>query len=383
MRESEEHELLRSSVRRFVATELPPERVRELDEQRAWPRSLWQRLADLGWTGLMVDEAHGGAGAELSHAAVVTEELARGFASLAVDFVLASMMAAVIEAWGTGEQATTLLPRIASGASIVALGMTEPSGGTDVLALRTHAHQTPAGWSVRGQKLYTSMGDEADQILVLARTDPAPEAHRARGLSLILVPTDQAAVSVRRLRLMGMRAAATCEVFLDDARAPRGALVGERGRGFHHLLAALDHERILGAAISLGIAEAALAEARAHARVREAYGRPIGAFQAVAHPIVDTAIDVAASRALLERALARHAAGEGCAEEASMAKVAAAEAAVRATDRGMRVLAAHGMSEESSMGRCLRDARLGVFSPISNEMARNFLAERMGLARSY
>lgn len=174
----------------------------------------------------------------------------------------------------------------------MSFGMTEPGGGTDVLGLSTRADLENGGWVVRGQKLYTSATDDANSILVLTRTDPPENGKRARGLSLVLTPRHQPAVQVRRLELMGMRAAGTCEVFFDEAQAPADAIVGRRGRGFHHLIATLDNERILSGAISLGIASAALDNAVRYAKERTAFDRPIGAFQALQHSLADTATEV-------------------------------------------------------------------------------------------
>lgn len=265
----------------------------------------------------------------------------------------------------------------------MAFGMSEPDGGTDVLGLRTRARLHEGHWLIKGQKLYTSLADESEYVIVLCRTDDAEDGKKARGLSLILTPTDQPAMQIRRLHLMGMRAAGTCEVFLDDAQAPATGIVGERGRGFYHLLSTLDNERILAAAISLGIAEGALEEMTRYAKERHAFGRPIGGFQAVQHPIADSATEVKAMRLLVEHAADLQSAGEDCGTESTMAKLFAGEVVNRVTDRGMRILGGYGLVEESPMERHFRDARLQVFSPISNEMARNFLGERMGLPKSY
>jgi acyl-CoA dehydrogenase len=265
----------------------------------------------------------------------------------------------------------------------MSFGMSEPGGGTDVLALGTRAALEGDEWVVSGQKLYTTLADDADAILVLCRTDAAEGTKRARGLSLVLTPRRQEAVQVRRLELMGMRAACTCEVFLDGARAPRDALVGERGRGWQALLRTLDEERILAAAMYVGITSAALDQALQYARDRHAFGRPIGAFQAVQHPLAETAAELEQIRLLTAKAAWLQSNGHDCATEAAMAKLAATEAAVRATDRCMRVLGAYGLVELTAMERLFRDARLGPFSPISNEMVRNFVGERLGLPRSY
>jgi len=378
-----EHESLRRSVREFFARELPEPAIRELDRARRIPRDLWKRFAELGWMGLAVPERFGGSGTDVVTAAVLTEELARRFPSVAVDWVLVSMTARLFLEAGTPAQQERYLPDLARGEFLMAFGMTEPDGGTDVLALRTRADLEGAEWVLRGQKLFTSLADDADAILVLCRTEPAPGGKRARGLSLVLTPRRQPGVQVRRLELMGMRAAGTCEVFLDVARAPSDALVGERGRGFYHLLRTLDNERILAGAIALGIASGALDEALGYARERRAFGRPIGGFQAIQHMLADTATEVEQARLLLSKAAWLQSQGRECSTDTAMAKLAATEAAVRATDRAMRVLAGHGLVEESPMERLFRDARLGPFSPISNEMVRNFLGERLGLPKSY
>ncbi len=378
-----EHEMLRDSVRQFFARELPETRIREMDRARRIPREIWKRFGELGWAGLSVPTEYGGSGADVSTAAVLCEELARRFPSLATDWLLISMTARVLRESGSAKQKSELLPRLAAGEFIMSFGMSEPGGGTDVLALKTRASLEGGEWRVRGQKLYTSFADDADAILVLCRTDPAPDAKRARGLSLILTPRHQPRVQVRRLELMGQRAACTCEVFLDDARAPADAVVGEQGRGWYTLLRSLDEERILCAAMYVGITAAALEQALQYARDRNAFGRPIGAFQAVQHPLAETATELEQIRLLTAKAAWLQSQGLDCASEAAMAKLAASETAVRATDRGMRVLGGYGLVEESPMERLFRDTRLGPFSPISNEMVKNFLGERLGLPRSY
>jgi acyl-CoA dehydrogenase len=378
-----EHRMLRDSVREFLDRELPEERIREMDRARRVPRDLWRRFAQMGWQGISVPTDYGGSGADVSTAAVFCEELARRFPSLATDWLLVSMTARVLRESGTPTQKKELLPRLAAGDFLMSFGMSEPGGGTDVLALKTQATRHGDEWVVRGQKLYTSFADDADAILVLCRTDPVEGPKRARGLSLVLTPRHQSAVQVRRLELMGMRAACTCEVFLDDARAPADALIGGRGDGWRTLLASLDEERILCAAMYVGIAAGALDQALQYARDRNAFGRPIGAFQAVQHPLAETAVDLEQIRLITAKAAWLQSNGRECAMEAAMAKLAASEAAIRATDRCMRVLGGYGLVEASPMERLFRDARLGPFSPISNEMVRNFVGERLGLPRTY
>ena len=378
-----EHEMLRDSVRQFFARELPERRIREMDRARRIPRELWKRMGELGWAGLSVPVEYGGSGADVMLAAIFVEELSRQFPSMATDWLLISMTARILRESGTPEQKATLLPKLATGEWLMSFGMSEPAGGTDVLGLTTRATLGPDGWTVTGQKLYTSFADDADAILVLCRTDPADGAKRARGLSLVLTPRQQPAVTVRRLELMGMRAACTCEVFFDNAKAPADAVIGERGRGWYRLLASLDEERILCAAMYVGITSAALDQTLQYARDRQAFGRPIGGFQAVQHPLALIATELEQIRLLTAKAAWLQSNGLPCATEAAMAKLAATETAIRATDRCMRILAGYGLVEESPLERLFRDCRLGPFSPISNEMVMNFIGERMGLPRSY
>jgi len=381
--EPHEYEILRRSVRQFFERELPERRIREMDRARKIPREIWQRFGELGWAGLSVPVEYGGAGADVATGAVLCEELARRFPSLATDWLLLSMTARILREAGSAQQQAELLPRLARGEFIMAFGMTEPGGGTDVLALQTRAAFEGNQWVVRGQKLFTSFADDSDAILVLCRTDPVEDGKRARGLSLVLTPRRQDAVTVRRLELMGMRAACTCEVFLDGAHAPADAVVGERGRGWYHLLATLDEERILCAALYVGITAAALEQALQYARDRHAFGRPIGAFQAVQHPLAEVATELEQIRLLTAKAAWLQSTGRPCATEAAMAKLAGVETAIRATDKCLRVLGGYGLVEETPLERLFRDARLGPFSPISNEMAKNVIGERLDLPRSY
>jgi len=240
-----EHELLRESVRDFFDRELPEAKIREYDRARRIPRSIWKQFAQQGWMGISVPEEYGGAGSDIMAGSIFCEELARRFPSLATDWLLTSMTARLFLEVASDEHKREYLPKLVQGDFLMGFGMSEPGGGTDVLALKTRAQSDADGWTVRGQKLYTSLADDADAILVLCRTETPDESKRARGLSLVLTPRNQPAVTVRRLELMGMRAACTCEVFFDDARAPLDAVVGERGRGWYHLLATLDEERIL------------------------------------------------------------------------------------------------------------------------------------------
>jgi acyl-CoA dehydrogenase len=278
---------------------------------------------------------------------------------------------------------SALLPGVADGSTMLSYGMSEPGAGTDLLRLRTTAREVDGAWELNGQKTWITMGTEADVILVVARTDPPQDGRLSRGITVIAVPADQPGVVRQRVHLAGMRAGMTSEIFLDGARAPLENVVGKRGRAMSILGRTLDIERLLSAAISVGIASAALDLQVHYAKDRHAFERPIGAFQAVQHPIADSASELMAVRAMLQLTARRMDAGENVMSLAAMAKLHAGETTARIVDRAMRTMGAMGLAVEHPMQMYFRDARLALFSPMSNEMARNTIGEALGLPRSY
>lgn len=379
-----ELDALGETLDQWIEENLSSLRVRKLDEARSVPPELWASLGELGFTSMLIPKPYGGADAHVRFDYEVIRRLGRRYASMAAGFMVVSMAARGIALVGTESQKQLLLPALASGTGLVSFGLTEPDTGTDLAAIRTSAKEKDGRWLVSGQKLYITLAADAKHLIVLARTDESRNGKRSDGLSLLIVPTDQPGVEVRRLKMSGLRAAGTTEVFLEEAIAiEREPFIGERGNGLRALLGTLNHERILQAFMAIGIAEAAWEDARSFALERKAFGRAIGAFQAVQHPLAETYIDIQASLMMSESAAEVEGSGLDSGLDAAMAKHHAGETAVSATDRAMRIQAAHGLTEESDLMRYHRDARDMVSGPISNEMARSFIAERCGLPRSY
>ena len=379
--EAEERHALRATISGVLDRSLPREAALEADRLGRFEKAVWHELGKVGALGLGAPEELGGSGGSVGDAVAVAEEVARVLPSLAVDYVIAGMTMRMLAHPSAGPAAADL-PAIASGKRLVAFALSEPGAGTDLLALRTTAHEDHGAWVVDGQKLWISLAQEAAIIYVLARTDAAEDGRRARGISVLAVPTDQPGVLVRRVGMAGMRAAVSCEVTFDGARA--AALVGERGDGLRLLSETFNIERVMSAGISLGIGRGALDMHVRYAGEREAFGAPIGALQAVQHPAADSVTDLSAARALTAvavRSIERG--GADAAPLSAMAKMAAGEATARIVDRGMRAMGAMGLAEETAMQMYFRDARLQLFSPISNEMIRNVLGESLGLPRSY
>lgn len=381
---SPERRLLRQTARDLLASLLPDDKAAALDEAGDFDRAVWRALGNAGYLGLGVPEELGGSGGSVAETFIVTAEIARRLPSLAVDYVLCAMTARTLAEHGSAGQRRWLAD-MTSGSLVCAYGMTEPGGGTDLLQLTTAATETADGWRVTGHKQWISLAGEADLLFILARSDPPPSGRsRAHGLSLIAVPRDQPGVTVRRIRMAAMRAAGSYDVFLDGARAEPEGLVGVRGQGFALLRATLNIERILSAAISVGIATSALEMTVQYARDRQAFGGAIGRFQSIQHPAADSVTELTASALLAERAiLAVEAERPDATSLSAMAKLLAAETAARVTDRGMRAWGALGLSAEGRMQLMFRDARLALFSPVSNDMVRNMLGESLGLPRSY
>lgn len=380
--DSAERRDLRRTVRALLARHVPRERASELDRTGTFDRQVWGHLGAAGLLGIGSPEEHGGSGGSVGDSVVVVEEIARVLPSLAVDYVLAGMTTRLL-AGVEHPDAERWASEAASGSLIVSFAMSEPDAGTDLLALRTAAHRDSDGWVLNGQKTWISLAQHADLMLVLARTSPADSGHRSSGISLLAVDPRAPGVTVTKIAMAGMRAANSCEIHLDDVLVPADRVVGAEGGALQLLGSTLDVERVLASGISLGIASAALDLHVRYAGERHAFGKPIGALQAVQHPAADSATELAASRALTAVAVSALEADQPATTLAAMAKLHAAETAARVVDRGMRAMGAMGLAEESAMQMYFRDARLQLFSPVSNEMTRNVIGQSLGLPRSY
>jgi alkylation response protein AidB-like acyl-CoA dehydrogenase len=378
----EDHEqALTESIQGLLSRHLPNDRAGEADRDRVFLRDVWETLGENGMLGLGMPEEQGGSGGGVAESTIVTRELARVLPSMAVDYVLCGMVGRTIIDSG---QHRDLIPGLASGERIYSYALSEPGGGSDLLSLRTQAKLEGDSWRINGSKLWISLAHESDLIFVLARTDePEPGRSRASGLSLLVVPKDQPGIQINKVNLAIMRAAGTCEIFFTDALAPASAIVGERGRGLHALRGTLDVERVLSAAISLGIGHGALDLALRYVCEREAFGGPIGRFQSVQHPLAESAAELTAASLLVEHAARSIDAGLPASQESAMAKLVASECVGRLVDRASRAMGAMGMAEESGMQRYVRDARLQLFSPVNNDLVRSIVAQGLGLPRSY
>ncbi|TDV56233.1 acyl-CoA dehydrogenase family protein [Actinophytocola oryzae] len=382
---SQQQQLFGKTVRDWVEREAPKSWARELErDETAFPHALWRKISEAGFHGVGIAEEYGGQGGDVLDQVLLARGLARSLGGLTWVWGITSFAGSKsVGVYGTSEQKRQHLPAIAEGREKWAIGFTEPGGGTDVLgALRTRGRKVDGGWVINGQKTWSSMSHVADYILLLARTQDYVEK-RHQGVSLFILPTDAAGVTTREIPKLGMRALGSCDVFLDDVFVPDENVLGEPGRAWHQLLPTLNNERIVLSALCLGIMDGVLEDAVRYAGERTAFGGPIGRFQAVQHYLADIAMWRDQAELMVYRAAWLQSLGRPCGQEANMAKVVASELVGKAADLGLQILGGMGYSAETDMQRYWRDARLFRIGPVTNEMARNGIAEALGMPRSY
>jgi len=376
---------LRDTLRRFVAQEMPPERVREWDREHRTPPELFRKLAALGVCGVTVDEAYGGQGRDLVAAVAIIEELCRRGSFAAGHFIHCAFYGGInISENGSEQQKRELLPRLARGELRFAYGLSEPEVGGDLASVRTRVRRSDDGTKlvVNGFKRWCTGADFADYIYCLACSDP--EAPRYRNLSFVLIPPDTPGVTIHPIDHINLRYTLSSDVILEDVELPAENLVGgEAGwnQGWSMLIGpALDAEKLEITAVTFGIAQAAVEDAWQYAQERRQFGRPISGHQAVRHALVEARTRLEACRHMLYHAAWLAHTGKPCSTEASMAKLFVADTAVEIALTCQRVLGAYGLSEGYDMERHVRDL-LGM--PIvggSSDMQKNNIANRLGLA---
>lgn len=381
---SDEQRNLQRMLRDFCQKECPPHVQQHWDEELIFPEDIWQKLADLGIMGLPFPEEFGGSSGNIIDEAIVVEEMGRGCNPIANLWIATvSFGGYSILKSGSEEQKAELLPRIASGELKMALALTEPSGGTDLLGgLKTRAKRLDGGWSITGQKLYITGAFEAGMFVVVAVTDPEP-AKRTGGMTMFLVDPKTPGIEIVAQPKVGNRVPHSCFVFFDDVKVPDSAILGELNRGFHQIMQTLNNERILIAAQSLGFGRGALEDGVRYANERIAFNKPIGQFQAVQHKLAESAMQLELARTMTYKAAWLQSNDMPAHLECSIAKWAASEAAVKASENGMQIMGGHGYMMEHAMQRYWRDSRLYTFSPITNDMVKNMVGESLGLPRSY
>lgn len=356
------------------------------DESATYPWEFVEAFADAGLLGVLVPTEYGGLGLGVTEAALLLREVAASGAGTsgasAIHFYV--FPPAPIIHHGSPELKDRVLPLVAQGKLLMAFGVTEPNAGTDTSSITTRAVREGDGWTISGQKVWTTNGQNASHILLLTRTSPRDAERPLDGMTLFFVPLDRTKCTVRVIKKLGRAAVDSNEVFIDGLAASDDDIVGVAGQGFRHLLDGLNPERIVIAMESVGMGKAALDLATAYARNRVVFGHAIGSYQAVAHPLASAWARLEAAELMALKAAELFDAGEHCGAEANAAKYLAAEAGFDACDASLQAHGGFGYAREYHIERLWREARLFRLAPISQEMVLNYLSERvLGLPKSY
>ena len=372
---TEEERMLQSLVREFADRELAP-RAREVDEREEFSWENWKGMAAFGLAGIGIDPKYGGSGGGYRQVAIAAEEIGRGDSSASVTLIAhLSLGTHTMYRFGNEAQRQRLIPSLASGEGIAAWALTEPGSGSDAAALRTTATQRDGTYFLNGSKIFITNADVAESMVVFATQD---RSKGYRGISAFVVQKDAPGLRVTPQHgKMGMRGSSTNEVLFQDTPVPEDNLLGEEGRGFRYAMEILDSSRIIIAAQCVGIGQAALEAAVRYAQHRESFGKAIAQHQAVQFMLADMATEVYASRIATMNAATLKDQGLPYVNEASMAKLLAAEMCVRVTSQAVQVHGGYGYFKDTAVERLFRDARVTTIYEGTSEMQRLVIARQV------
>lgn len=377
---SDEHELLRQAIREWVEAEIAPY-VADWEEQGDFPDDVFRRAGELGFLGLAFPESAGGQGGDYWAQVVFLEELGRVSQPIAMVLSVQTDMATppILE-FGTDAQIERWLKPALRGELIGAIGITEPDTGSDVASIRTHAVPDGDEWILNGSKMYITNGARADFITMVVRTGELEEANPWGGISMFIVDTSLPGFSVsKKLEKAGMRLSDTALLFMDDMRLPADSLLGVEGEGFSQIMWELQGERMGVSIFGITGARAVLDEATRYAQEREAFGQPIGRFQAVSHRLADMATEVEAVQALIYECCDLWNQGIYATEEVAMAKLAVGQVSNKVADVAVQTLGGAGLMQGNFVSREWLGMRIGRIGGGSDEVQRQILARILGI----
>ncbi|MBO0875735.1 MAG: acyl-CoA/acyl-ACP dehydrogenase [Pseudonocardia sp.] len=368
----------RDTVHEFVERAITREHVRECDQERQYPYEAYRKVAEQGWLGLLVPEEYGGAGFDLFAAVLLLQELGRYSVDFGAAFAVPAFTVTNIVHHGTERQRSRYLPDFVAGKVRFSISITEPEAGSDVAGVTTRAVEDDDGFVINGVKIFSSAAHaENNVICLLART--APGSTRQQGLSLLLVPSDTPGITMTRLPTVARRATGTNQIFFDDVRVPREALLGELGAGWKLITEHLEFERLTMAAIYARNAQQAVADTIAYATTREQFGRPISKFQVIKHSLAQMQTDADMASLLVYRATKKLELGLPALREVSMANLMAAELLYKIAGEGMQILGGAAQLPESDMERYWREGKQAMVGGGTSQIQRSVIAKTLGL----
>lgn len=368
--------MLVETVRAFVDRDVKPA-VREVEHANTYPEAWIEQMKRIGIYGLAVPESYGGSPVSMPCYVEVTQELARGWMSLAGAMGGHTVVAKLLTLFGTQDQKQKYLPPMATGELRATMALTEPGGGSDLQSMGTTAVTDGSELVINGSKTWISNARRSGLIALLCKTDPAATP-KHRGISVVLVEHGPGLTVSRDLPKLGYKGVESCELSFDGYRAPVSAtLGGEPGKGFAQMMKGLETGRIQVASRALGVATAALEDALKYAQERESFGQPIWKHQSVGNYLADMATKLTAARQLTRYAAERYDSGERCDMEAGMAKLFASEVAMEIALNAVRIHGGYGYSTEFDVERYFRDAPLMIVGEGTNEIQRNVIASQL------
>lgn len=373
---SEDEKIFQKTIRRFAETEIAP-LVEEAEEKEETPKVLFQKMGELGYLGIRYPEKYGGGGSSFILECICIEEINRICAGIGMALMVAtSIGVSSIYEFGTEDQKQRYLVPVLKGKKIPAFGLTEPDSGSEVKNLKSKAAKKGDSYVLNGNKVFITNATIADYIIIAARSD---KSKGYEGIDLFIVDRDTPGMSVRKLRKLGNHSSETGEVHLENCVVSEKNLIGGKKGGFLKLMGSLEEGRILHAARSVGLAQAALEAAMNYSKERVQFGRPISKFQAIRHRLSDMAVSVDAARLLTYRAASFYDRGRSVSKEAAFAKLFASEMVVKVTGEALHIFGGYGYIKEYPVERYLRDAQILTIGEGTSEIQRSIIAKQFGL----
>jgi alkylation response protein AidB-like acyl-CoA dehydrogenase len=376
--ETEEHELFRESLRKFLQKEAAPY-YNQWEKNRMIPKELWGKLGKMGFLCPQVEEEYGGLNLDFSYSVIILEELERVGTSLIGFGLHSDIVVPYIETYGNEEQKKRWLPGCVTGDHITAVAMTEPGTGSDLANIQTTAIEDGDHYIVNGQKTFITNGIHADLVLTVVKTDPNAKP-KHRGISLLMIEEGMPGFTKgRKLNKVGLHAQDTAELYFEDCRVPKENLIGIEGKGFRYLMEKLQQERLVVAIGGQAASEEMVNMTVEYVKSREAFGKPIASFQNTQFKLAELATQVELGHAFLESVIEEHIAGEEIVSKVSMAKYWLTDTAKNIAAECMQLHGGYGYMEEYEIARRYRDVPVAAIYAGSNEIMKTIIAKNMGL----
>ncbi|CDQ18606.1 acyl-CoA dehydrogenase family protein [Halobacillus karajensis] len=375
---TEEHEILRKSLRKFLEKEAYPF-YNEWEKAGKVPRGFWKKLGEQGYLCPWVGEEYGGFGADFGYSVVLNEELEKVGTGLIGVGLHNDIVVPYLEAYGTDEQKKRWLPKCTTGECITAIAMTEPGAGSDLASIRTTTIEKEGAYILNGEKTFITNGIQADLVIVVCKTDPkAVPPHK--GISLLVVERDTPGfLSGKKLEKIGLHSQDTSELIFEDAKVPKRNLLGQQGEGFYYLMNQLQQERLIVGIGAIAACERMLELTIDYVKERKAFGRSIASFQNTQFKIAELQTEVDIGRTFLDRTIESHMQGENVVKEVSMAKWWTTDLVKKVAVECMQLHGGYGYMEEYEIARRFRDAPVTAIYAGSNEIMKTIIAKKIGL----